>query len=140
MGVQEKRTFLRVSEGVSRRLLGSRCHISGLGCVRQALPPAGHVLHSFGSRTPTKRGPRVKTTFQVTILRLEEPSPPKKPSQPEVNIASMLIGLKTPPETSPKRVGGETEGASPSNPHSSRLVLPPSGLLGLPRGQSSGCR
>lgn len=128
------------------RLLGSRCHVSGLSYVRQALPPAGHVLHSFGSRTPTKRGPRVKTTFQVTILRPEEPSPPRRPSQPEVImaaapalLASMLTGFKTPTETSPKRVGGETEGAS-NNPHSSRLVSPTFGLLGLPHGQSRGRR
>lgn len=115
--------------------------------IGQVLPPTGHVLHSFGTRTPTKRGPRAKIMFQVTILRPEEPSPPKKPSPPEVNmaaapalLASMLIELKTPTETNPKRVGGETEGTSPSNPHSFRLVSPTSGLLGLPHGQSRGCR
>lgn len=143
MGVQEKWTFLRASEGASRRLLGFRCHISGLSCVRQSLPPTGHGLHSFGTRTPTKRAPRVKATFQVIIPRTEEPSPPERPSQPEVTMAaalsaSMLIGLKTPTETSPKRVGGETEGISPSNPHSSRLLSPTFGLLGLPHGQSRG--
>lgn len=53
---QEKQSFLRVSEDVGVRWLGSRGHTYGLSGVRRALPTAGDLLPSFGPRTPTRGG------------------------------------------------------------------------------------